>query len=91
MKELLSWFRQNPNREVSTHELGTIGLKYRRRGTMHVYNQSTLERTARELVIEGKLESRHEGGYVRFKLAENAKNREVTFITRADGVRVALI
>src|ERR1051325_3361975 len=83
---LMEWFDQNPGGQLSTFQMGQLGLKHWRKGRSEwsVYNQATLERKARDLRSFGLLDSYSDRGYVYFK----AKDPVLVQIERSEPLQV---
>lgn len=74
---LLNWFLNNPGRWISTTDMGLQGIKFTyRNGKVCFPNQATLERKARNLREFGFVESRKDGRYELFRLAETISPME---------------
>jgi len=69
---LLNWFLNNPGRWISTTDMGLQGIKFTyRNGKVCFPNQATLERKARDLRSYGLVESKKDGRYELFRLAQS--------------------
>ena len=69
---LLNWFLTNPGKWISTTDMGLQGIKFAyRSGKVCFPNQATLERKARDLRAYGLVESKKDGRYELFRLAQS--------------------
>lgn len=90
---LMTWFDQNPDGRLNTHEMGKLGLRHWLKGRREwsYFNQATLERKARDLRTFGLLESYQDGQYVYFKAKQGLQgNSEPSGAIRKPQIRIEM-